>query len=76
MNLTFKKVSEIAEVVWYAFVIIGFFTVLLPDCRKQMSRCPHAVSTYTKEEQEVIDRYLEDQHQFDYEYGTSKADRM
>ena len=76
MNQTFKKLSEIAERFWIAFGIIGFFTVLLPDCRKQMSRCPHAVSTYTKEEQEVIDRYLEDQEQFNYDYGTGKADRM
>ena len=76
MNLTFKKVSEIAERLWIAAGIIGFFTVLLPDCRKQMSRRPHAVSTYTKEEQEVIDRYLEDQEQFNYDYGTGKADRM
>lgn len=75
MNLTFKKVSEIAERIWIAFGIIGFFTVLLPECRKQMSQHPHA-APYTKEEQEVIDRYLEDQHQFDYDYGTGKADRM
>ena len=76
MNQTFKKLSELAERFWIAFGIIGFFTVLLPDCRKQMSRRPHAVSTYTKEEQEVIDRYLEDQHQFDYDWGGSKGDRM
>ena len=76
MNLTFKKVSETAERLWIAAGIIGFFTVLLPDCRKQMGRRPHAVSTYTKEEQEVIDRYLEDQEQFNYDYGTGKADRM
>lgn len=76
MNPKLEKLAVFAQLIWYAFVVIGFFTVLLPDCRKQMNRRPHAVYTYTKEEQEVIDRYLEDQHQFDYDYGTSKADRM
>ena len=75
MNQKFNKLSEIADRVWIAFGVIGFFTVLLPDCRKQMGQY-HPAAHYTQEEQEIIDRYLEDQHQFDYDYGTSKADRM
>ena len=70
------KKNSLLDWFLYGVAIFGLISGVSDCVKREREHKKDPSGGYTAEEERIINDYLDEQDRFNYDYGTSKADRM